>query len=188
MHASAHTHHCYAQVGAIEFSGSIQYNSFDEWAADTDKHLVPPDTAMFGWSDAEEKHGWTVSNFLRFVEPCPPPALARQFRSFFELIWALPTPESLSCYIKQLPQPFEPNHPELCVLHNDVPFPCAVTVEGVEYASAEHYYQAIRTHCNRQRSRIVAATTTSAHALLLLPRLHAFPLLLPHHHLLRSLV
>ena len=119
---------------------------------------------MFGWSDAEEKHGWRVSNSLRFVEPCPPPALARQFRSFFELVWAVPTPESLSCYIKQLPQPFEPSHPELCVLHNDVPFPCAVTIEGVEYASAEHYYQAIRTQCNRQRTCIVAAIITSCAA------------------------
>ena len=121
---------------------------------------------MFGWSDAEEKHGWRVSNSLRFVEPCPPPALARQFRSFFELVWAVPTPESLSCYIKQLPQPFEPSHPELCVLHNDVPFPCAVTIEGVEYASAEHYYQAIRTQCNRALS-----LPLPLHALLLLPRI-----------------
>lgn len=60
-------------IGIIIFSHSFQYKDQDEWKADYNRHLVSCDNAPFMWVSGKDKHGWVVSDVVKFqdVQPAP---------------------------------------------------------------------------------------------------------------------
>ena len=60
-------------IGVITFSHSFQYANEQEWHRDYNRHLVETDNKIYGWKEDKDKHGWVVSNIIKFDEPQPAP-------------------------------------------------------------------------------------------------------------------
>ena len=61
-------------IGTITFSHSFKYGSKNEWLDDYDRHLVDKDDEDYGWKYYKSKHGWIVSNIVKFNSPLDPPS------------------------------------------------------------------------------------------------------------------
>ena len=55
-------------ICTITFAHSFQYKDENEWREDYNRHLVSEDDPQYGW-DGKDKHGWVVSNVIKFPEP-----------------------------------------------------------------------------------------------------------------------
>lgn len=61
-------------IGTVVFSGSFKYTSKKDWAADFDKHLVPPDDGLYGFKIDKEKWAWKISRITKLDSAAPAPA------------------------------------------------------------------------------------------------------------------
>jgi len=60
-------------IGVITFSHSFQYSDEQEWQTDYNRHLVEQEDKIYGWKEDKEKHGWVVSDIIKFDESQPAP-------------------------------------------------------------------------------------------------------------------
>ena len=60
-------------VGIVTFSRCFQYESFEDWAMDYDRHGVPVDDPQYKFSPDQEKWGWEITNVevLQIERPAP---------------------------------------------------------------------------------------------------------------------
>lgn len=61
-------------VGTVVFIKSFQYETFEQWASDYSKHLVPVDNAQFSFQAGQEKWGWVIGEVKALRIPRPAPA------------------------------------------------------------------------------------------------------------------
>lgn len=52
-------------IGTIVFSHCFQYDSYQEWISDYNRHLVKSDNPYFGWNN-KPKYGWVVCQINKF--------------------------------------------------------------------------------------------------------------------------
>lgn len=60
-------------IGSIRFSGSFQYESYEDWLMDFDRHRVPKEDSVFGYRSGMPKWGWIVSSVKELESPSEPP-------------------------------------------------------------------------------------------------------------------
>jgi hypothetical protein len=60
-------------IGVVVFSGSIAYESFDEWSSDYKRHLVEPTNTRFRFVEGKQKFGWVVARVEAFSGSVPAP-------------------------------------------------------------------------------------------------------------------
>lgn len=60
-------------MGIVRFDGCFQYETKVAWAADRERHQVPPDDPDFGWNPKKEKWGWEVGYCKKLEKPLPAP-------------------------------------------------------------------------------------------------------------------
>eukprot|EP00879_Flechtneria_rotunda_P027327 GHRR01029272.1.p4 GENE.GHRR01029272.1~~GHRR01029272.1.p4 ORF type:complete len:103 (+),score=43.91 GHRR01029272.1:269-577(+) len=70
-------------VGSVTFGGQVHYSSYEQWAADVDKHCLAPGTPYSWQSDTTEMFGWQITAVQALEQPQPVPAMKRVLSSWF---------------------------------------------------------------------------------------------------------
>jgi hypothetical protein len=75
------------QAGVVTFDGQTEYTSYEQWAADVDKHGVPPGTP-YSWQPGSTTvlYGWHIASAHPVQPPTAVPAMRRTYSSWFTVV------------------------------------------------------------------------------------------------------